>query len=1401
MKEKLSKLAGNYNTSRIMALVLSLLLCISVIGIIASAASVTKDGLEATLTTDKEEYSSSEPIVATLSVENKGNTIIDEMNLETLIPDGYHIESKATAKKNVGQIDVGEKAVLSVTLLPNSNTTPETPVIPGSVTPIAPSEDGTASSNSNTNKQGNGENGNSKSSSTISPVNKPTSNTPNTLGVVSTKATTRPTTQRNVGIAYQNKTTANTDSKVASVNTGDKSTLWIWLGLAIMAGVGLLVLLYFGKAKKGLRLLSLFVAVSLFLSIFESIAVVVKADKINNLEVIAVHVEVSCDKSPLMIQSTVSYSDCNSSDYFVCLEEGCTSIVVKDEKSAREALETVSDYIGINDPSSELVLSGLEEIDNDSFYKFQQYYDGIPVFGKYVNLLVEEDGTVGTITSNCSPIHNLDIESNYDKSSVVIVDETVCNKSFEEREDGVYLILRDIDTNKIIEERCCTIPEEYVRQTEDGNYLLEDVTRNIKMFDVHKKLLHQYISLGSKSGQYEWLYYLGTELDAKNDEDQKELWKKEAQANKTEWSTIYHSEVMERIHSYFGKDIDFISSKDEYGFDSRALDVMKKVEQTNDYYWDVLNRKGYDNHQSRMFVTYNDAFDSGKNSYSCFGAQLGFGYDESISFDLVGHEYTHSVEHTISAMDYSGESGALMEAYSDIFGELVEAYYNNGNADWIHGERNMIDPEKNGHPKRYLDSNWKPSYETIDHGNVHHNSTAFSHAAYLMNNGIDGEEEWKIDNNDLAKIWYRSFYLLPEKATFSDAAKAVYQAAYHMGGLSAKQIYCIVRAFVDVKIPYCDEPSFYIAAKGQTLLAQDKEQKYLENYHLSIENPQTGKTVYDGNVNAANPYIINLNYGNYTFKIRENQNSAKSDDFDVRVTDFETPEKLILRTNILSTPPGDISGIDDPEPTQNNNGHYYKVFDDDLTWDEAKSICESYGGHLVTITSQKENDIVSDLIKNVSMGAYWIGAQRDDNWKWITGEDFTYSSWQPNRPDNNEQGMVIQIFNNNVYENQLGLWDDTWTDGDHAAGLREQGYVCEWDSKQAYDNGFGFASGSGTEEDPYVITTPAELNHVRHHLSSSFILGNDIDMAAWNTWEPIGKSEYEKDFAGVFDGNNKTIKNLHLGKNADKESNHALFGEVSGTLKNIIIDNLSITINHEELIHDGEIENWYQLVGGLLLHGGNIDNCKVSGNITVSSLTTPVIEGGAGLSIGGISAGSSNIRNCESNVNIRVTKIEKDISISAGGISGDGGVIYNCINKGTISTENLFYGMLGGIVGEGFWSKITSCSNYGDIKNTLSDISLKEEYLYGEFLNVGGIAGRTGTAYDVETIISNCYNYASCVQNDGSSTRVGRIFGDWNGPDENSLEISNNFSVKSTLVNGVIPTEDIAANQKNGANL
>ena len=71
-------------------------------------------------------------------------------------------------------------------------------------------------------------------------------------------------------------------------------------------------------------------------------------------------------------------------------------------------------------------------------------------------------------------------------------------------------------------------------------------------------------------------------------------------------------------------------------------------------------------------------------------------------------------------------------------------------------------------------------------------------------------------------------------------------------------------------------------------------------------------------------------------------------------------------------------------------------------------------------------------------------------------------------------------------------------------------------------------SGSGTASDPYIITTPAQLQSMKDGLTSHYQLGNDIDMTTWlqsNTWTPIGGSSSA--FSGSLDGNGHTISNLN----------------------------------------------------------------------------------------------------------------------------------------------------------------------------------------------------------------------------------------------------------------------------------
>lgn len=104
--------------------------------------------------------------------------------------------------------------------------------------------------------------------------------------------------------------------------------------------------------------------------------------------------------------------------------------------------------------------------------------------------------------------------------------------------------------------------------------------------------------------------------------------------------------------------------------------------------------------------------------------------------------------------------------------------------------------------------------------------------------------------------------------------------------------------------------------------------------------------------------------------------------------------------------------------------------------------------------------------------------------------------------------------------------------------------------------------GSGTLENPFQISTPEDLQHVRFALSSPFLVTSDIDLdvAPYNTgegWEPIGKNIPGNEFQGVFDGNGFTIKNLFINRPAS--DNVGLFGVNLGVIKNQALENVDIT--------------------------------------------------------------------------------------------------------------------------------------------------------------------------------------------------------------------------------------------------
>lgn len=100
---------------KFLSFLVMLMLCVGVMATPVLAASVSQDGLEITLTTNKERYSKGESIMATLTVKNTNDFAVKNVSLKNVVPEGYELEEGSNAIKQVKSLGAGETIELTVT--------------------------------------------------------------------------------------------------------------------------------------------------------------------------------------------------------------------------------------------------------------------------------------------------------------------------------------------------------------------------------------------------------------------------------------------------------------------------------------------------------------------------------------------------------------------------------------------------------------------------------------------------------------------------------------------------------------------------------------------------------------------------------------------------------------------------------------------------------------------------------------------------------------------------------------------------------------------------------------------------------------------------------------------------------------------------------------------------------------------------------------------------------------------------------------------------------------------------------------------------------------------------------------------------------------------------------------
>ena len=251
-----------------------------------------------------------------------------------------------------------------------------------------------------------------------------------------------------------------------------------------------------------------------------------------------------------------------------------------------------------------------------------------------------------------------------------------------------------------------------------------------------------------------------------------------------------------------------------------AVSAAYDFSETYDYYLLQLGRNSLDGNGGNITAIvqvghYNNASWNGALKVMIFGDVEPY----AGALDVVGHELTHGVTEHSSGLIYQNQSGALNEAFSDIFGEMVEAR-TKGKNDWLIGSelsapiRNMKNPAamfsptiQRSYPSKMSEFAQLPNTAAGDNGGVHINSCIITHAFYLLAEGMTGA----IGLRKAETIFYRAnTQHLFAQSEFIDCRLACVASAEELYGKDGPEARATAQAFDAVEIysaPTTPEPT------------------------------------------------------------------------------------------------------------------------------------------------------------------------------------------------------------------------------------------------------------------------------------------------------------------------------------------------------------------------------------------------------------------------------------------------------------------------------------------------------------------------------------------------------------------------------------------------------------------
>ncbi|WBP89130.1 M4 family metallopeptidase [Kitasatospora cathayae] len=267
--------------------------------------------------------------------------------------------------------------------------------------------------------------------------------------------------------------------------------------------------------------------------------------------------------------------------------------------------------------------------------------------------------------------------------------------------------------------------------------------------------------------------------------------------------------------------------------ESAAVDAQYGAAATWDFYKNTFGRSGIKNDGvgAMSRVHYDTGYVNAFWDDGCFCMTYGDGSGDThplTELDVSGHEMTHGVTSATANLNYSGESGGLNEATSDIMGTMVEFYANlpKDVPDYLIGE--LIDINGNGTPLRYMD---KPSkdgssadswYSGVGNLDVHYSSGVANHFFYLLAEGsgakvingvsynsptVNNITVTGIGRDKAAQVWYKALTAYMTSTTdYAAARTATLNAATDLYGANSAEYNAVATAWAAVNVGSLPNP-------------------------------------------------------------------------------------------------------------------------------------------------------------------------------------------------------------------------------------------------------------------------------------------------------------------------------------------------------------------------------------------------------------------------------------------------------------------------------------------------------------------------------------------------------------------------------------------------------------------